>query len=45
MPYLKSAVIDLGLPEFINHLIPLVEATMQTPVEHIDFRHDDDGDH
>src|SRR3979411_757507 len=32
MPYLKSAVIDLGLPEFINHLIPLVEATMQTPV-------------
>src|SRR3981081_3075877 len=32
MPYLKSAVIGLGLPEFINHLIPLVEATMQTPV-------------
>src|SRR5712672_3371431 len=32
MPYLKSAVIDLGLPEFIDHLIPLVEATMQTPV-------------
>jgi hypothetical protein len=32
MPYLKSAVIDLGLPEFINHLIPLVEATMQTPM-------------
>src|SRR5216684_2464396 len=32
MPYLKSSVIDLGLPEFINHLIPLVEATMQTPV-------------
>jgi hypothetical protein len=32
MPYLKSAVIDLGLPEFINHLIPLVEAVMQTPV-------------
>ena len=32
MPYLKSAVIDLGLPEFINHLIPLVEATLQTPV-------------
>jgi hypothetical protein len=25
-------VIDLGLPEFINHLIPLVEATLQTPV-------------
>ena len=32
MPYLKSAVIDLGLPDFINHLIPIVEATMQTPV-------------
>jgi hypothetical protein len=32
MPYLKSVVIDLGLPEFIDHLIPLVEATLQTPV-------------
>jgi hypothetical protein len=32
MPYLKSAVVDLGLPEFIDHLIPLVEATLQTPV-------------
>ena len=32
MLYLKSAVVDLGLPEFINHLIPLVEATLQTPV-------------
>jgi hypothetical protein len=32
MPYLKSAVIDLGLPDFVNHLIPLVEATFQTPV-------------
>jgi hypothetical protein len=32
MPYLKSAVIDLGLPDFINHLIPLVEASLQTPV-------------
>jgi hypothetical protein len=30
MPYLKSAVIDLGLPDFINHLIPLVEANLQT---------------
>jgi hypothetical protein len=25
MPYLKSAVVDLGLPNFFNHLIPLVE--------------------
>jgi hypothetical protein len=32
MPYLKSAVIDLGLPDFINHFIPLVEASLQTPV-------------
>jgi hypothetical protein len=32
MPYLKSAVVDLGLPDFTNHLIPLVEATLQTPV-------------
>jgi hypothetical protein len=32
MPYLKSAVIDLGLPDFFNHLIPLVEFSLQTPV-------------
>ena len=32
MPYLKSAVVDLGLPDFINRLIPLVEASLQTPV-------------
>ena len=32
MPYLKSAVKDLGLPDFVNHLIPLVEANLQTPV-------------
>jgi len=32
MPYLKSSVVDLGLPEFINRLIPLVEANLQTPV-------------
>ena len=32
MPYLKSAVIDLGLPDFVDHLIPLVEANLQTPV-------------
>jgi hypothetical protein len=31
MPYLKSAVIDLQLPDFINHLIPIVEAQLQTP--------------
>lgn len=32
LPYLKTAVIDLGLPDFINRLIPIVEATFQTPV-------------
>jgi len=32
MPYLKSSVIDLGLPDFVNRLIPLVEANLQTPV-------------
>ncbi len=32
MPYLKSAVVDLSLPDFINRLIPLVEANLQTPV-------------
>jgi hypothetical protein len=32
MPYLKSAVVDLGLPDFINHLTPIVEFSMQTPV-------------
>jgi hypothetical protein len=32
MPYLKSSVIDLDLPEFINHLIPIVEFSFQTPV-------------
>ena len=32
MPYLKSAVVDLGLPDFFSHLIPLVEVSLQTPV-------------
>ena len=32
MPYLKSEVKDLQLPDFINHLIPLVEAQFSTPV-------------
>jgi hypothetical protein len=33
MPYLKSEIIDLQLPAFINHLIPIVEFQMSTPVE------------
>ena len=32
MPYLKSEIIDLGLPEFINHLIPIIEVSLTTPV-------------
>jgi hypothetical protein len=32
MPYLKSSVIDLGLPDFINRLVPLIEGNFQTPV-------------
>lgn len=32
MPYLKSSIVDLGLPDFINHLIPIVEAQFQAPV-------------
>ena len=35
LPYLKSAVVDLGLPDFINRLIPLVEASLQTPVSNV----------
>ena len=32
LPYLKSAVADLGLPDVVNRLIPIVEASLQTPV-------------
>jgi hypothetical protein len=32
MPHLKSSVKDFGLPDFINQLIPIVEAQFQTPV-------------
>jgi hypothetical protein len=32
IPYLKSAVVDLGLPDFFNRLIPIVEVSLQTPV-------------
>jgi len=31
-PYLKANVVDLGYPDLINRLIPLVEAQFQTPV-------------
>ena len=32
MPYLKSEIHDYQLPDFINHLIPIVEAQFTTPV-------------
>jgi hypothetical protein len=32
MPYLKSEIQDYQLPDFINHLIPIVEAQLQTPI-------------
>ena len=32
MPYLKASVIDLGLPDFVNRLTPLVEIALATPV-------------
>ena len=32
MPYLKANVVDLGLPDFINHLMPIVEAQFVAPV-------------
>lgn len=32
LPYLKSEVIDLQLPDFLNHLVPIVEASFSTPV-------------
>jgi hypothetical protein len=35
-PYLKSNVIDLGLPDFINRLIPIVEAQFRTPAANND---------
>jgi hypothetical protein len=31
MPYLKSEIQDLQLPDFVNHLIPIVEAQFATP--------------
>jgi len=32
MPYLKSEIQDFQLPDFINHLIPIVETQLSTPV-------------
>jgi hypothetical protein len=32
MPYLKSNVVDLGISEFFNRMMFIVEASMQTPI-------------
>jgi hypothetical protein len=32
MPYLKSEIQDFQLPDFINHLIPIVETQLSTPI-------------
>jgi hypothetical protein len=32
LPYLSAHVKDYGLPDFVNHLTPLVEASFSTPV-------------
>jgi hypothetical protein len=32
MPYLKSNVVDLGISDFFNRMIFIVEASMQTPI-------------
>jgi hypothetical protein len=32
LPYLHAHVRDLGLPDFINHVTPLVEMSFETPV-------------
>lgn len=37
MPYLQSQVKDLGLPDFFNHLVPLVELTWSVPTGGVMF--------
>jgi hypothetical protein len=36
MPYLKSSVMDLSLPDLLNHLIPLVEWNLATQTSNFD---------
>jgi hypothetical protein len=36
MPYLKASVEDLGLPDLVNRLIPIVEWNMETAVSNFD---------
>jgi hypothetical protein len=35
MPYLKANIVDLGLPDVINRMVPLVEASFSTPVRNV----------
>ena len=35
MPYLKANVVDLGLPDVFNRMVPLVEAKFRTPVRNV----------
>jgi hypothetical protein len=37
MPYLKANVVDLGLPDFFNRLVWIVEARFQSPVANNQF--------
>lgn len=34
IPYLQEQVVDLGVPDFIGHLVPVVELNFATPVTH-----------
>jgi hypothetical protein len=34
LPYLRALVRDHGWPEFVNHLTPLVEVSVESPVRH-----------
>ena len=36
MPYLKSSAQDLGLPVFVNHLVPVVELNLETQTSNFD---------
>jgi hypothetical protein len=35
MPYLKANVVDLGLPDVFNRMVPLVEASFRTAVRNV----------
>jgi hypothetical protein len=35
LPYLRANIVDLGLPEVVNRLIPIVEAQFRTPIVNV----------